>query len=342
MPKTTEAQPPEYSTYELVQSGLLIGNTKPHNHPPATPARITSYNVCYTKLLRKKHKNTAKVQELVKLVVDRGGLDYASEQMNVYRDRAIEKIMQFPETDARTSLIELRITSYNVCYTKLLRKQIGIKLRLDEKSRSDVADLKNIDIMSPATGQLVSLGDVVEVDKGIQDKSIYRKNQRRVVYVTADVAGSLESPVYGILSISDKLKDIKVPEDYHLNEEFTQQPFIDNDYTLKWDGEWQITYEVFRDLGTAFAVVLLVIYLLIIGWFQDFKVPIVMMIAIPLSLVGILIGHWIMGAFFVITSYSIHYTKLYEKTWEVLNMRKLNFRKLNTITKTICLKAKSS
>ncbi len=181
-------------------------------------------------------------------------------------------------------------------------KQIGIKLRLDEKSRSDVADLKNIDIMSPATGQLVSLGDVVEVDKGIQDKSIYRKNQRRVVYVTADVAGSLESPVYGILSISDKLKDIKVPEDYHLNEEFTQQPFIDNDYTLKWDGEWQITYEVFRDLGTAFAVVLLVIYLLIIGWFQDFKVPIVMMIAIPLSLVGILIGHWIMGAFFTATS----------------------------------------
>jgi len=181
-------------------------------------------------------------------------------------------------------------------------KQIGIKLRLDEKSRSGIADLKQINIMSPATGQLVSLGDVVEIDKGVQDKSIYRKNQRRVVYVTADVAGSLESPVYGILSISDKLKDIKVPEGYSLNEEFTQQPFTNDNYSLKWDGEWQITYEVFRDLGTAFAVVLIVIYLLIIGWFQDFKVPIVMMIAIPLSLVGILIGHWIMGAFFTATS----------------------------------------
>jgi len=180
-------------------------------------------------------------------------------------------------------------------------KQTGIKLRLDEKSRSGVNDLSKINIMSQ-TGQLVSLGDVVEVEKGLQDKSIYRKNQRRVVYVTADVAGSLESPVYGILSISDKLKDITTPEGYSLSEEFTQQPFTNDNYSLKWDGEWQITYEVFRDLGAAFAVVLLVIYLLIIGWFQDFKVPIVMMIAIPLSLVGILFGHWMMGAFFTATS----------------------------------------
>ncbi|MCK3684915.1 efflux RND transporter permease subunit [Maribellus sp. YY47] len=180
-------------------------------------------------------------------------------------------------------------------------KQIGIKLRLDEKGRSGVNDLKKINIMSPM-GQMVSLGDVVEVEKGLQDKSIYRKNQRRVVYVTADVAGKLESPVYGILSISDELKGIKLPEGYALNEEFTEQPFSEENYSLKWDGEWQITYEVFRDLGTAFAVVLVVIYLLIIGWFQDFKVPIVMMIAIPLSLVGILVGHWLMGAFFTATS----------------------------------------
>ena len=180
-------------------------------------------------------------------------------------------------------------------------KQIGIKLRLDEKARSGLSDLKKINIMSQS-GQMVSLGDVVEVEQGLQDKSIYRKNQRRVVYVTADVAGSLESPVYGILSISDKLKGIKLPEGYALNEEFTKQPFSEENYSLKWDGEWQITYEVFRDLGTAFAVVLVVIYLLIIGWFQDFKVPIVMMIAIPLSLVGILAGHWLMGAFFTATS----------------------------------------
>jgi multidrug efflux pump subunit AcrB len=112
----------------------------------------------------------------------------------------------------------------------------------------------------------------------------------------------LESPVYGIMNIAENLSDIKLPEGYELQEEYTQQPFLEDNYSLKWDGEWQITYEVFRDLGTAFAVVLLVIYLLIIGWFQNFKVPFVMMISIPLSLVGILVGHWLMGAFFTATS----------------------------------------
>ena len=92
-----------------------------------------------------------------------------------------------------------------------------------------------------------------------------------MVYVTADIAGALESPVYGILDMSDNLDKIQLPEGYTLNEEFTQQPFVQDNYSLKWDGEWQITYEVFRDLGAAFAVVLLVIYMLIIGWFKTLR-----------------------------------------------------------------------
>lgn len=186
-------------------------------------------------------------------------------------------------------------------YQEKEHDQVGVMLRFKESERSDISDLKKVNIMSP-TGQVVALGDVVEIERGLQDKSIYRKNQKRVVYVTADVAGKLESPVYGIMDMSENLNTIQLPEGYNLNEEFTQQPFVQDDYSLKWDGEWQITYEVFRDLGTAFAVVLLVIYMLIIGWFQNFKVPFVMMVAIPLSLVGILVGHWMMGAFFTATS----------------------------------------
>ncbi|SFE49801.1 efflux RND transporter permease subunit [Sunxiuqinia elliptica] len=186
-------------------------------------------------------------------------------------------------------------------YQEKEHDQVGVMLRFKESERSDISDLKKVNIMSP-TGQVVALGDVVEIERGLQDKSIYRKNQKRVVYVTADVAGNLESPVYGIMDMSENLNTIQLPEGYTLNEEFTQQPFVQDDYSLKWDGEWQITYEVFRDLGTAFAVVLLVIYMLIIGWFQNFKVPFVMMVAIPLSLVGILVGHWMMGAFFTATS----------------------------------------
>ncbi len=199
--------------------------------------------------------------------------------------------------------LQMALDGYEVTqlYQEDEQQQVGIILRLGEKDRSDLSELKKVTIQSPS-GNAVALGDVVEITKGIQDKSIYRKNQKRVVYVTADVAGKLESPVYGILSMSEKLKDIKLPKGYQLDEEFTKQPFSQDTYSLKWDGEWQITYEVFRDLGVAFAVVLLIIYMLIIAWFQDFKVPIVMMIAIPLSLVGILIGHWIMGAFFTATS----------------------------------------
>jgi multidrug efflux pump subunit AcrB len=186
-------------------------------------------------------------------------------------------------------------------YQSAEQEQVGIMLRLSEEQRSDMNDLKKVSMMTPS-GRPVTLGDVVQIEKGVQEKSINRKNQKRVIYVTADVAGTLESPVYGILEMSDKLNGLKLPKGYQLNEEFTQQPFTESNYSLKWDGEWQITYEVFRDLGAAFAVVLLIIYLLIIGWFQDFKVPFVMMIAIPLSLIGILFGHWLMGAFFTATS----------------------------------------
>jgi len=186
-------------------------------------------------------------------------------------------------------------------YQEKEHKQIGINLRLKEEERSSLNDLKKVNILTQ-TGEMLAIGDIVEIKEVTKEKSIYRKNQKRVVYVTADVAGKLESPVYGIMGISENLNQIKIPQGFTLTEEYTHQPFFEDDYSLKWDGEWQITYEVFRDLGTAFAVVLLVIYMLIIGWFQNFKVPFVMMVAIPLSLVGILVGHWLMGAFFTATS----------------------------------------
>lgn len=122
------------------------------------------------------------------------------------------------------------------------------------------------------------------------------------MYVLADLAGDLESPFYAIMEASEKLKDIPMEKGYALEESYNQQPEFEDNYTLKWDGEWQITYEVFRDLGIAFAVVIIIIYMLIVGWFQDFKVPIVMLAAIPLSLIGIVLGHWMLGAYFTATS----------------------------------------
>jgi multidrug efflux pump subunit AcrB len=122
------------------------------------------------------------------------------------------------------------------------------------------------------------------------------------VYVLADMAGKLESPSYAIANVSDSIKNIQLPKGFTLKEEYTHQPELEDNYTLKWDGEWQITFEVFRDLGIAFGVVILLIYILIVGWFQNFTLPLVMLAAIPLSLIGIVLGHWMMGAYFTATS----------------------------------------
>src|SRR5690606_33672339 len=134
-------------------------------------------------------------------------------------------------------------------------------------------------------------------------KSIYRKNQKRVVYVLADMAGNLESPVYAILGMAEKLTGMQLPKGYGLEELYMEQPQFEDGYTVKWDGEWQITLEVFRDLGIAFMGVIAIIYMLIVGWFQNFRAPLVMMVAIPLSLIGIVLGHWLLGAFFTATSF---------------------------------------
>jgi multidrug efflux pump subunit AcrB len=125
---------------------------------------------------------------------------------------------------------------------------------------------------------------------------------KRVVYVTGDVAGTIESPVYALLDMDEKIAKLELPEGMMLEPSYTETPFLEEQVAVKWDGEWQITFEVFRDLGAAFGVVLIIIYLLIIGWFQSFKTPLVMMVAIPLSLVGIIPGHWLHGAFFTATS----------------------------------------
>jgi len=181
------------------------------------------------------------------------------------------------------------------------RSPVGVHLRLGQDHRSSLADLKNVHVQSQS-GAALPVADLVTVKKGVRDKQIDRKNQQRVIYVLGNVAGAIESPVYGMLDMQERLDAIDAPPGYSFNQLYTAQPQTDTDYALKWDGEWRITYKVFRDLGIAFAAVLLIIYILIVGWFQDLTVPLVMMVAIPLSLIGIVVGHWLLDAFFTATS----------------------------------------
>ncbi|MEZ4796492.1 MAG: efflux RND transporter permease subunit [Flavobacteriaceae bacterium] len=216
-----------------------------------------------------------------------------------------EKAMLYgvaPQQIVYTINMALSEATVATLYNENSSKQIGVKLTLDEKEKSSIRDISQLKVKSKH-GNMVSVGDLTEIKERDKAKSIYRKNQKRVVYVMADMAGELESPVYAILGMEEKLKDIKLPEGYKLDELYISQPDYEDNYTVKWDGEWQITLEVFRDLGVAFLGVIIIIYMLIVGWFQNFKAPIVMMVAIPLSMVGIVLGHWLLGAFFTATSF---------------------------------------
>jgi multidrug efflux pump subunit AcrB len=186
------------------------------------------------------------------------------------------------------------------------KEEVPIILRLPEAQRARIDDLLNIQLHAPGQATLVPLRELVKIKEAPVDQPIYRKNLKPVIYVTGDVAGIVESPVYAILEMNKKLAELdgreyggtkKAITLYNLN-----QPFSETEPSIKWDGEWHITLEVFRDLGLAFCVVMILIYMLMVGWFKDYFVPLVVMAAIPFSLIGILPAHWGLGAFFTATS----------------------------------------
>lgn len=181
------------------------------------------------------------------------------------------------------------------------REDIPIRLRLARQDRSSQQAIGNFRLPTPAGAQ-VSLSELASLRRGVIGQPIYRKNLRPVVYILADVAGAEESPVYAILKMKPIIEKMKAPDGYHIAQYTAEMPASTEHYSLKWAGEWHITYEVFRDLGIAFAAVLVLIYVLVVGWFQSFTTPLVIMAPIPLTLVGILPAHALMGAFFTATS----------------------------------------
>jgi multidrug efflux pump subunit AcrB len=181
------------------------------------------------------------------------------------------------------------------------REDVAIALRLSPASRTSLEDLKALKLKG-TSGNLVPLSTLIRTETTTVDPSIYHKNLKPVVYVTGDVSGRVESAVYAMLNLQPKIANLSRPANAVIATDWTDQPTSTETYAIKWDGEWQVTYEVFRDLGIAFAAVLVLIYALVVGWFQSFATPLVIMAAIPFSLVGIMPAHWLMGAFFTATS----------------------------------------
>ncbi|MGD0940159.1 MAG: efflux RND transporter permease subunit [Terracidiphilus sp.] len=186
-------------------------------------------------------------------------------------------------------------------HNQTAREPVPAIVEVDRADRSSEQGLEDIRLPG-ADGSMVSLRELLEVEDKTIEPSIYHKNLRRVVYVTGDVAGGEESPVYAIFKMNKDLDHLTLPAGYKLARYNASMPDSSDHYSMKWDGEWHITIEVFRDMGLAFAVVLVLIYVLVVGWFRSFIVPLVIMAPIPLTLVGILPAHAILGAFFTATS----------------------------------------
>jgi len=181
------------------------------------------------------------------------------------------------------------------------REPIPAMVEFTRADRSSEQALDNIHLPA-ANGAMVPLRELVTFEQSTIQHSIYHKNLKRVVYVTGDVAGAEESPVYAILKMNKELDNLKLPAGYTLTRYNSTMPESTDHYSMKWDGEWQITIEVFRDLGLAFGAVLILIYVIVVGWFRSFVIPLIIMAPIPLTLVGILPAHALLGAFFTATS----------------------------------------
>jgi len=221
------------------------------------------------------------------------------------------------ETISQTLRIAAGGESVDLVHQPHEKEDVDLVLEFPRSMRSTPEDLLAIRIRSgdanalpePGTAEpapLIPLRELVRVEHTTTDKSIYHKNLMPVTYIIGDVAGVVESPVYAILEMNKALRKLdgrkfggSVSDVRIYN---AVQPFTDHEPAMKWDGEWHITIEVFRDLGTAFAAVLVLIYVLMVGWFRSFLTPVIVMAAIPFSLVGILPAHGLMGAFFTATS----------------------------------------
>jgi len=213
-----------------------------------------------------------------------------------------------PAAVARTLALAAQGRAVDLLHGPAEREDVPVVFELPAAARSSPESFLTLLVRSdrdPAAPP-VSLSELVRLERTAAGPNLYRKNLKPVTYVTADVAGVVESPAYALFKIDAAVRRLDARAFgataaalpiYHLN-----LPVDDQEPALKWDGEWHITLEVFRDLGLAFAAVLVLIAMLMVGWFRSYVTPLVVMAAIPFSLVGILPAHWALGAFFTATS----------------------------------------
>ncbi|WP_341744253.1 efflux RND transporter permease subunit [Azonexus hydrophilus] len=179
---------------------------------------------------------------------------------------------------------------------------VPVRITLPSAQKSALDTLLKLRVRS-RDGQLVPVSELVEVRDTVREKTIYHKDLLPVVYVVGDMGGQLDSPLYGMFDIRSRINGMELKEGGRLGEWFIRQPTDPYaGYSVKWDGEWQVTYETFRDMGLAYAVGLILIYLLVVAHFGSYLVPLIIMAPIPLTIIGVMPGHALFGAQFTATS----------------------------------------
>jgi multidrug efflux pump subunit AcrB len=274
--------------------------------PPGPPVLETLVAEVYGPSLQRRIALARQIRDLFKHTDGVVDVDwYVQDDQPKYQlvvDKEKASLDGISEDDiARTMRIASAGETAGLLHVDSAKEDIPITVRLSRATRSDLERIESLKLPT-RNGGLVPLSELVTPRLVTEDQNIYHKNLLPVTYVTADVAGAIESPVYAILKLGPEISKIKIPEGYSIEQYTAHLPTDASKYSMKWDGEWHITYEVFRDLGLAFAAVLVLIYVLVVGWFQSFETPLVIMAAIPFSLVGILPAHGLLHAFFTATS----------------------------------------
>jgi multidrug efflux pump subunit AcrB len=201
-----------------------------------------------------------------------------------------------PEEIAQTIAASMGGATVGLLHDDESVEPVAIRVQLADSTAGSLGDLSSLPISTPRGAR--QLSTLATIDSGPAATTIFRKNLKPVVYVTGDVAESLESPAYAMLDMGAGLRNIGSEFDVR----WAGDPTLTEETFMVWDGEWDITLDVFRDLGIAFAAVLVLIYVLVVAWFQSFTIPFIIMAPIPLTLVGILPAHAVTGAFFTATS----------------------------------------
>ncbi len=282
------------------------GNLKVVEVPPGPPVMSPLVAEVYgpdykgqikvAKELRKVFENTDDIVD-----VD-DSVEYPAKRYILHVDRQRAALLGISQSEVAAA-VKTAVAGEDVTFLHGDNVKYAVPIRL-EFANSDKSDIESIlsSEVRAQTGKLVPLSEVVNIEETSNEHSIYHKDLLPLVYVVGDMVGELDSPLYGMFDISGQLDELELKDTGIIDQFFIRQPDNPYFYSMKWDGEWQVTYETFRDMGIAYAVGMILIYLLVVAQFKSYIAPLIIMAPIPLTVIGVMPGHALLGAKFTATS----------------------------------------